>query len=97
MWDSLPAYLAGYGSAQQKDHHTTQRYMFMRYTKILRFPIVLIILLVHGINPFRNLIDILPIIRLHLSDREKEYIINTCLHTKTAECMRQMFYGGITH
>ena len=65
----------------------------MKYSKLLRFPIVLIILLLHGINPFRDLIDILPIIRLHLSDREKEYIINTCLHTKTAECMRQMIYG----
>lgn len=65
----------------------------MKYRKLLRFPIVIIILLSHGINPFRDLIDILPIIRLHLSDREKEYIINTCLHQKTAECMRQMIYG----
>lgn len=65
----------------------------MRYTKILRFPIVIIILLSHGINPFRDLIDILQIIRLHLSDREKEYIINTCLHTKSADLMRKMIYG----
>lgn len=65
----------------------------MKYSKLLRFPIVLIILLSHGINPFRDLIDILPIIRLHLSDREKEYIINTCLHPKSAECMRKMIYG----
>lgn len=65
----------------------------MRYSKLLRFPIVLIILLVHGINPFRYLIDILPQIRQYLSDREKEYIINTCLHPKTAECMRQMICG----
>ena len=69
----------------------------MRYSKLLRFPIVLIILMSHGINPFRDLIDILPIIRLHLSDREKEYIINTCLHPKSADLMRQMIYGGITH
>ena len=69
----------------------------MKYRKLLRFPIVLIILLSHDINPFRDLIDILPIIRLHLSDIEKEYIINTCLHPKTAECMRQMIYGGVTH
>lgn len=66
----------------------------MKYRKLLRFPIVLIILLSHGINSFRDLIDILPIIRLHLSDIEKEYIINTCLHTKTAECMREMICGG---
>ena len=65
----------------------------MKYRKLLRFPIVLIILLSHGINPFRDLIDILPQIRQHLSDREKEYIINTCLHQKTTECIRQMIYG----
>lgn len=69
----------------------------MRYSKLLRFPIVLIILLSHGINPFRDLIDILPQIRQHLSDIEKEYIINTCLHTKSADLMRKMIYGGITH
>ena len=69
----------------------------MRYSKLLRFPIVLIILMSHGINPFRDFIDILPTIRLHLSDREKEYIINTCLHLKSADLMRQMIYGGITH
>ena len=66
----------------------------MKYRKILRFPIVLIILLSHGINPFRDLIDILPQIRQHLSDREKEYIANTCLHPKSADLMRQMIYGG---
>ena len=69
----------------------------MRYSKLLRFPIVLIILMSHGINPFRDFIGILPTIRLHLSDREKEYIINTCLHPKSADLMRQMIYGGITH
>lgn len=65
----------------------------MIYTKLLRFPVVIIILLSHGINPFRDLIDILPLIQLYLSDRDKEYIINTCLHPKSAECMRQMIYG----
>ena len=65
----------------------------MRYSKLLRYPIVLIILLVNGINPFRDLIDILPQIRQHLSDREKEYIINTCLHPKSADLMRKMIYG----
>ena len=69
----------------------------MRYTKILRFPVVIIILLSHGINPFRDMIDILPQIRQHLSDREKEYIINTCLYPNSADLMRQMIYGGITH
>ena len=69
----------------------------MRYTKLLRFPVVIIILLSHSINPFRDLIDILPLIRFHLSDREKEYIINTCLHPKSADLMRQMIYGGITN
>lgn len=64
----------------------------MRYRKLLRFPIVLIILLSHGINPFKRLIDILPQIRQRLSDREKEYIINTCLHPKMADDMRYMIY-----
>ena len=66
----------------------------MKYIKLFRIPIVFIILISHGITPFRKLIDILPIIRLHLSDREKEYIINTCLHPKSADLMRQMIYGG---
>lgn len=66
----------------------------MRYRKLIRFPIVAIILMVHGINPFGRMINILPLIRLHLSDWEKEYIINTCLHPKMAEDMRYMIYGG---
>lgn len=65
----------------------------MKYIKLFRIPIVFAILISHGINPFRKLIDILPKIRLYLSDREKEYIINTCLHPRTAEDMRNMIYG----
>lgn len=64
----------------------------MRYRKFIRFPIVAIILLSHNINPFRKLIDILPQIRECLSNREKEYIINTCLDDGIADCMRSMFY-----
>ena len=65
----------------------------MRYRKLLRFPIVLIILLVHGINPFIRFVNMLPKIKSRLSVREKEYIINTCLHPKIAEYMREMVYG----
>lgn len=65
----------------------------MRYSKLLRFPIVLIILLVHGINPFIRFGNMLPKIKSRLSVREKEYIINTCLHTKSADLMRKMIYG----
>lgn len=64
----------------------------MRYIKLLRFPVVLIILLSHGINPFRQLVDILPQIKLFLSDWEKEYIINTCLSHKASEKIRYMIY-----
>lgn len=64
----------------------------MRYRKLLRFPIVIIILISHGINPFGNLVDTLPRIKIALSDREKEYLINACLHPKSAEEMRKMFY-----
>ncbi len=66
----------------------------MRYRKLIRFPVVIIILISHGINPFARLGNILPLIRTHLSGREKEYIINTCLHPKIAEDMRYMIYGG---
>ena len=66
----------------------------MRYSKLLRFPIVLIILLSHGINPFIRLGNILPMIQSRLSVREKEYIINACLHPDIAEDMRCMIYGG---
>ena len=93
IWDSLPAYLADYGSAQQKDHYPTRRSIFMRYSKLLRFTIVMIILISHGINPFAKLGNILPMMQSRLNDREKEYIISTCLHQNTAECMRQMIYG----
>ena len=68
--------------------------MFMRYTKLLRFPIVMIILILHGINPFAKLGNMLSLIQSRLSDREKEYIINTCLHPKIAEDMRYVIYGG---
>lgn len=64
----------------------------MKYRKLIRFPIVAIILLSHGINPFRKLIDILPQVRKHLNNREKEYIINTCLDDRMADCMRSMVY-----
>lgn len=65
----------------------------MRYRKILRFPIVAMILLMHGINPFGRMVHVLPLIKSNLTDREKEYIINTCLHPKVAEDMRNMIYG----
>lgn len=65
----------------------------MKYRKILRFPIVAIILLSHGINPFGRMVNILPLIRLHLVDWEKEYIINTCLHPKAEDYMRELIYG----
>ena len=65
----------------------------MRYTKLFRFPIVMIILISHGINPFTKLGNILPMIQSRLNDREKEYIINTCLHPKIAEDMREMICG----
>lgn len=65
----------------------------MLYIKLLRIPIILLILLSHGINPFRQLIDILPLIRLWLADWEKEYIINTCLSADASEDMRNMIYG----
>ena len=93
MADSLPAYSVGHGSAQQKDNYPTRRSIFMRYSKLLRFPIVMIILISHGINPFAKLGNILPMIQSRLNDREKEYIINTCLHPKSADLMRQMIYG----
>lgn len=64
----------------------------MRYSKLLRFPIVLIILLSHGINPFMKFGDMLPQIRQQLSDKEKEYIINTCLNDSIADDMRNMIY-----
>lgn len=64
----------------------------MRYRKLIRFPIVAIILLSHGINPFGKLADTIPQIRQQLSNREKEYIINTCLDDGIADCMRSMFY-----
>lgn len=65
----------------------------MKYRKILRFPIVALILITHGINPFGRMVNILPLIRLHLADWEKEYIINTCLHPKSEDYMRELFYG----
>lgn len=64
----------------------------MRYSKLIRFPVVVIILLSHLINPFKNFADILSRIRSELSDWEKEYIINTCLNPKIAEDMRKMIY-----
>ena len=64
----------------------------MRYIKLLRIPIALLIVLSHGINPFKKLKDIIPMIRLHLSDWEKEYIINTCLSTDASEDMRKLIY-----
>jgi len=65
----------------------------MRYIKPFKMFIVLIILLSHGINPLKRLIDILPLIKLHLTDREKEYIIHSCLYQQTREYMRKMIYG----
>ena len=64
----------------------------MKYLKLLRIPIVFAILISHSINPFRQLVDILPMIRLHLTDCEKNYIINTCLHPNTSEVLREMIY-----
>lgn len=65
----------------------------MKYIKLLRIPIVFAILISHGINPFRQLIDILPMIRLHLTDWEKNYIINTCLYKSASQVMRYMIYN----
>lgn len=65
----------------------------MRYRKVLRIPIVVMILIMHGINPFGRMVNIIPLIRLHLADREKEYIINTCLHPKAEDYMRELIYG----
>ncbi len=65
---------------------------YMRYRKIFRIPIAIMILILHGINPFRMLGDIVPMIRLHLTDWEKEYIINTCLYTSASEELRHMIY-----
>lgn len=64
----------------------------MKYIKLFRIPIVFIILISHGINPFRQWIDILPMIRFHLTDKEKRYIINTCLYKNTSEVLRDMIY-----
>lgn len=64
----------------------------MRYRKLIRFPIVAIILLSHGINPFGKLADTIPQIRQQLSNREKEYIANTCLSDSVADVMRDMLY-----
>lgn len=64
----------------------------MKYIKLLRIPIVFAILISHEINPFRKLIDILPMIKLHLTDREKRYIINTCLHKNTSEVLQDMMF-----
>lgn len=66
----------------------------MRYRKILRFLIVIIILLSHGINPFSRLGNILPLIQNRLNDREKEYIIHSCLNQQIEEDMRYMIYGN---
>ncbi len=63
----------------------------MRYIKPLRIFIVLIILFSHGINPLKRLIDILPLIKLRLTDCEKEYIIHSCSQ-KIGEYMRKMIY-----
>ena len=64
----------------------------MKYKKILRIPIVFAILVSHGINPFSNLIDILPMIRKHLSDNEKRYIINTCISKDASDILHRMIY-----
>ena len=64
----------------------------MRYIKILRIPIAVIILISHGINPFKRWGNIMPMIKMHLTDWEKEYIINTCLCTSTSEVLRDMIY-----
>ncbi len=64
----------------------------MRYRKLIRFSIVAIILLSHGINPFRKLADTIPKIRQRLSNREKEYIANTCLSDSVADVMRDIIY-----
>lgn len=63
----------------------------MRYRKLIRFPIVTIILLLHGINPFGKLADTIPKGQ-QLSNREKEYIANTCLSDSVADVMRDMLY-----
>lgn len=63
----------------------------MRYRKLIRFPIVAIILLSHGINPFGKLADTIPK-RQRLSNREKEYIANTCLSDSVADVMRDIIY-----
>lgn len=64
----------------------------MRYRKLVRFPIVAIILLTHCINPFRKLEYTLPQIKKSLSDRGKNFIINSCLSEDVANVVRDMFY-----
>lgn len=64
----------------------------MRYRKLVRFPIVAIILLTHCINPFRKLEYTLPQIKKSLSDREKNFITNSCLSEDVANVVRDMFY-----
>lgn len=64
----------------------------MRYRKLVRFPIVAIILLTHCINPFRKLEYTLPQIKKSLSDREKNFIINSFLSEDIANNMRELFY-----
>lgn len=64
----------------------------MRYRKLVRFPIVAIILLTHCINPFRKLEYTLPQIKKSLSDREKNFITNSCLSEDIENDMR-----GLVH
>ena len=64
----------------------------MIFKKVLRIPVVMIILLMHGINPFRDLVDILPMMRQCLTDSEKQYVINTCVSREASEMLRDMIY-----
>ena len=69
-----------------------KRCLTMVFRKVFRIPVVMIILLIHGINPFRDLVDILPMIRQCLTDSEKIYIINTCVSKEASEMLRDMIY-----
>jgi hypothetical protein len=59
---------------------------------ILRLPIVAAILILHGINPLGSLAVTSPQMRRRLSDKEKEYLINTCITERNSNVLREFIY-----
>lgn len=59
----------------------------------LRIAVVMLMLLIHGINPFKSFLDILPAMRNRLTDREKEFIVNSFGSQEYRTVMSDMLFN----